>query len=135
MKKFISSILAILLLICVLPFGLSWLTHNQNNKLAIVVDSVNPTLSEKQLYAKLSTAKPFRVEKPQRVSQEKNYLYHVTAYDKKGKSCSLLCKSFGHQAKIHVGNYLLIKTKGQAVRHWEIIKKNKVPENIIQVIE
>ncbi|MBA1435189.1 DUF1093 domain-containing protein [Bombilactobacillus bombi] len=110
------------------------LTHNQNNKLAIVVDSINPTLSEKQLYAKVYTAKPFRVEKPQRVSQEKNYLYHVTAYDKNGKSRNLLCKSFGQQAKIQVGDYLLIKSKGQAVKHWEIIKKNKIPENIIQEI-
>ena len=78
---------------------------------------------------------PLEWESPSELVKKKNYLYHVTAYDKKGKSCSLLCKSFGQQAKIHVGDYLLIKTKGQAVRHWEIIKKNKVPENIIQVIE
>ncbi|RHW51772.1 hypothetical protein DS831_00075 [Bombilactobacillus bombi] len=132
MKKFFSSILVILVIICFLPFVLPLLTHDQTNKLAMVVDSINPILSKKELYAKVSTSKPFIIEKPQRVSQEKNYLYRVTAYDKNGKSRKLLCKSFGQPAKIQVGDYLLIKAKGQTVKFWKIINRNKIPKNIIK---
>lgn len=121
---------SLILLICgLLLFLPPKITENNNADWAIALDSLNPFIKTKEVYARIP-------EKPitsQRDPQHGiDYIYLANTFDHKGRKRRVQVKSYGRERLAPLGHYLKLKIKGQAVYAYEAVMFDQIPQAALQ---
>ncbi|MBP1040771.1 YxeA family protein [Vagococcus sp. BWB3-3] len=124
MKRKIFLIGLPLLLIIGIFFAAPSLTRNHTSSTAMVIDLLNPRISNSILYVK--TSADYEESFIDDANGQENFTYLTVGYDQHGVSRKILYTSFGR--KMTPDKYLKLLIKGQNVRTFEEVQPESIPE-------